>query len=63
MARRNRTPEENCGGKRFCPCTTKDMTTGDIEAHVRDIYGVEVPDTTISRITDIILPTVKEWQQ
>lgn len=28
------------------------MTTGDIEAHIRDIYGVEVSDTTVSRITD-----------
>lgn len=42
---------------------SKGMTTGDIEAHVRDIYGVEVSDTTISRITDKILPKAKEWQQ
>ena len=42
---------------------SKGMTTGDIEAHVRDIYGVEISDTTISRITDKILPKAKEWQQ
>lgn len=41
----------------------KGMTTGDIEAHIRDIYGVEVSDTTVSRITDKILPVAKEWQQ
>ena len=41
----------------------KGMTTGDIEAHIRDIYGLEVSDTTVSRITDKILPIVKEWQQ
>ena len=41
----------------------KGMTTADIEAHIRDIYGVEVSDTTVSRITDKILPTAKEWQQ
>ncbi len=41
----------------------KGMTTGDIEAHIRDIYGVEVSDTTISRVTDKILPIAKEWQQ
>lgn len=40
----------------------KGMTTGDIEAHIRDIYGIEVSDTTISRITDKILPVAKEWQ-
>ena len=41
----------------------KGMTTWDIEAHIRDIYGVEVSDTTVSRITDKILPVAKEWQQ
>ena len=33
-----------------------------IEAHIQDIYGVEVSDTTVSRITDKILPIAKEWQ-
>ena len=41
----------------------KGMTTGDIESHIRDIYGLEVSDTTVSRITDKILPVAKEWQQ
>ena len=41
----------------------KGMTTSDIEAHIRDVYGVEVSDTTVSRITDKILPVAKEWQQ
>ena len=41
----------------------KGMTTGDIEAHIRDIYGLEVSDTTVSRITDKVLPVAKEWQQ
>ena len=41
----------------------KGMTTGDIETHVREIYGIEVSDTTVSRITDKILPIAKEWQQ
>lgn len=41
----------------------KGMTTSDIEAHIHDIYGVEVSDTTVSRITDKILPAAKEWQQ
>ena len=40
----------------------KGMSTGDIEAHMREIYGVSVSDSTISRITDKILPVVKEWQ-
>lgn len=41
----------------------KGMTTSDIEGHIHDIYGVEVSDTTVSRITDKILPVAKEWQQ
>lgn len=41
----------------------KGMTTSDIEEHIREIYGLEVSDSTISRVTDKILPVVKEWQQ
>ena len=41
----------------------KGMTTGDIEAHIQDIYRLSVSDTTVSRITDKILPVAKEWQQ
>ena len=41
----------------------KGMTTSDIETHIRDVYGVEVSDSTVSRITDKILPIAKEWQQ
>ena len=41
----------------------KGMSTGDIETHIRDIYGIDVSDTTVSRITDKILPAAKEWQQ
>ena len=41
----------------------KGMTTSDIETHIQEIYGVEVSDTTVSRITDKILPIAKEGQQ
>ena len=41
----------------------KGMSTSDIESHIQDIYGLSVSDTTISRITDKILPLVREWQQ
>ena len=41
----------------------KGMSTADIEAHIRDIYGLSVSDSTISRVTDKILPIVREWQQ
>jgi transposase-like protein len=40
----------------------KGMTQADIASHVRDMYGVEISDSTVSRITDKILPIAKEWQ-
>lgn len=42
---------------------TKGMTTSDIQAHIKDIYGMDISDTTVSRITDKILPEAREWQQ
>jgi len=41
----------------------KGMTTSDIESHIQEIYGLDVSDTTVSRITDKILPIAKEWQR
>ena len=41
----------------------KGMTTGDIESHMRDLYDIDISDSTISRITDKILPVVREWQE
>ena len=33
----------------------KGMTTGDIESHMRELYDIDISDSTISRITDKIL--------
>ena len=41
----------------------KGMTTGDIETHIQEIYGISVSDSTVSRITDKILSVAREWQQ
>ncbi len=41
----------------------KGMTTGDIEAHIQDIYGISVSDSSGSWITGKILPVAREWQQ
>jgi putative transposase len=38
------------------------MTTRDIQAHLEEIYGVEVSAELISTVTDGILEQVKEWQ-
>ena len=41
----------------------KGMTTGDIEAHLKELYDLDISDSTISRITDKIMPLVKELQE
>ncbi len=38
------------------------MTTSDISQQVKDIYGVDVSEGTISNVTNRILEHVKEWQ-
>ena len=40
----------------------KGMSTRDIEDHMRDIYGIDVSPSMVSKITDKILPMVAEWQ-
>jgi transposase-like protein len=40
----------------------KGMTTNDISGHIEEIYGLSVSDSTVSRVTDKILPIVKDWQ-
>ena len=40
----------------------KGMSTADIESHLRELYDIDISDTTVSRITDKIIPLVKEWQ-
>ena len=40
----------------------KGMSNRDIEDHLKNIYGIEVSATMISKITDKIIPEIKEWQ-
>lgn len=40
----------------------KGMSTRDIEAHMKDIYGIDVSPTLVSKVTDKILPLISEWQ-
>ena len=63
VLRKNQTSISQDIEEKILSMYAKGMTTGDIEAHIQDIYGVDVSDTTVSRITDKILPVAKEWQQ
>ena len=38
------------------------MSTRDIHDQLNDLYGIELSAEMVSRITDKILPQVKEWQ-
>jgi hypothetical protein len=42
---------------------SRGLTTRDIEAHLRELYGVSVGRDLISRVTDAVLEDVKAWQQ
>ena len=42
---------------------TKGMTTGDIEVYLKELYDLDISNSTISRIADKIMPLVKEWQE
>jgi putative transposase len=38
------------------------MSVRDIEAHLTDLYGVEIKRDTISRVTDAVLADVEAWR-
>jgi transposase-like protein len=40
----------------------KGLTTGEVAAHLQDVYGAEVSRDTISRITDRVLEEMGAWQ-
>jgi putative transposase len=42
---------------------SRGMSTRDIEAHLREIYGVSVGRDLISRVTDAVIDDARAWQQ
>ncbi len=38
------------------------MSTRDIHDQIKDIYGIEVSAEMVSKMTDQVLPLIKEWQ-
>ena len=38
------------------------MSTRDISKHIEDLYGSSISASTISEITDKIIPEIKQWQ-
>jgi putative transposase len=42
--------------------TAKGLTTGEVSAHLAEVYGAEVSKDTISNITDRVLAEMADWQ-
>jgi putative transposase len=42
---------------------SRGLSTRDIEAHLAELYGVNVGRDLISRVTDAVVEDVREWQQ
>ncbi|GGR46613.1 hypothetical protein GCM10015536_60550 [Streptomyces griseomycini] len=40
----------------------KGLTTGEVQAHLAEVYGADVSRQTISTITDKVLEGMAEWQ-
>lgn len=40
----------------------KGMTTGEIQAHLSDLYGANISRETISKITDKVIDELQAWQ-
>ena len=39
------------------------VSTRDIQKTMREMYGIEVDDSRVSKITDKLLPVIREWQE
>jgi transposase-like protein len=42
--------------------TARGLTTGEVAAHLAEVYGATVSRDTISRITDAVLDAMTDWQ-
>ena len=41
---------------------SRGMSTRNIKDHVREMYGVEISESTVSNVTSRVLDLIKEWQ-
>ena len=45
-----------------CRSAPEGLTTGEISAHLAEVYGASVSKDTISVITDRVLGEIADWQ-
>ena len=48
--------------KQILALYAKGVTVRDIQAHLNQLYGIEVSPTLISNVTSRIMPLIREWQ-
>jgi len=61
IAKRQRTVSDDID-KKILGLYGLGMSYSDIQSHLKDMYGVELSDGTLTAITDRIIPEIKEWQ-
>ena len=50
------------GSEKVISLYARGMSTRDIHDQIQELYGMELSAEMVSKITDRILPEVKEWQ-
>lgn len=40
----------------------KGMPTRDMKEHMKDIYGIDISPTMVSKINDKVVPKIQQWQ-
>lgn len=45
----------------WCSLCSKGLTTGEISAHLAEVYGTSLSKETISKITDAVIAEMTEW--
>jgi len=56
--------QSTCGefDKKIISMYAKGMTVRDIQAQIKDVYGMDISPTFISSVTDKVMGTVSDWQ-
>lgn len=59
---KNQTKLDDSIENRIISMYAKGMTVRDISDHINEAYGFDVSESLVSRITDKVLPLIREWQ-
>lgn len=47
----------------ICGLVAKGMSVRDVQDHMQTVYGMEISPELVSKITDAVLPELRDWQQ